>query len=417
MQFSSTSISHDDISRLAYTTKVDMEPHTNRLKLSTFATGSPVIVTAYDAMQLSADMAAPFVQEASFWWLTGIDEPGWKAIIDTTRHHTTLVRPGKSDVHRIFDGETSDAEILARSGAQDIIKASDFEKHLRTLARNHTLAYTVYDKTSHEFVVNPAQRTLHEMLTRIFSSVEDIGQSIHELRAIKSETEIASIKKAIALSVKAFHQVRADFAQYKHEYEAEAEFTKIFRSHNATHAYEPIVAAGSHAVTLHYTANVGRISSKGLVLIDIGARLNGYCADITRTYALSPSIRQRAVHAAVERAHHRIIKLLGPNVLVSEYLMQVDEIMKDALEELELLKDRSDTDTYRRYFPHAISHGLGVDVHDSLGAPRYFRPGMVLTVEPGIYIAEEGIGVRIEDDILITDKGAQNLSRQLPTTL
>lgn len=417
MPCSSILISHDVISQLAYTIKVDMEPHTNRLKLSTFATGSPVIVTAYDAMQLSADMAAPFVQEASFWWLTGLDEPGWKAVIDTTRHYTTLVRPEQSDIHRIFDGETSDAEILARSGAQDIIKSSDFEKYLRTLARNHTLAYTVYDKTSHDFVVNPAQRTLYETLSRVFSSVEDISQSVHELRAIKSETEIAAIKKAIALTVKAFRQVRADLAQYKHEYAIEAEFTKIFRSHNATHAYEPIVAAGSHAVTLHYTANAGRASSKDLVLIDIGARLEGYCADITRTYALNPSARQRAVHAAVQRAHHRIIKLLGPNILVSEYITQVDEVMKDALEELGLLKERDDHDTYRQYFPHAISHGLGVDVHDSLGAPRYFRSGMVLTVEPGIYIPEEGIGVRIEDDILITDKGAQNLSRQLPTTL
>lgn len=394
-----------------------MEPHTNRSKLSTFAAGSPVIVTAYDAMQLSADMSAPFVQEASFWWLTGIDEPGWKAIIDTTRHHTTLVRPERSDIHRIFDGETSDEKILAHSGAQEIIRANDLEQHLRKLARNHTLAYTVYDKSPHEFVVNPAQRLLHEMLTRVFSSVEDIGKSVHELRAIKSDAEIASIKKAIALSVKAFRQVRTDFAQYTHEYEIEAEFTKVFRRHNATHAYEPIVAAGSHAVTLHYTANAGRVSSKDLVLLDIGARIDGYCADITRTYALNPSIRQRAVHGAVERAHRRIIKLLGPNVLVTEYLAQVDEIMKDALEELGLLKDRHDTDTYRQYFPHAISHGLGVDVHDSLGAPRYFRPGMVLTVEPGMYIPEEGIGVRIEDDILITDKGALNLSRRLPTTL
>ncbi|MEO5949279.1 MAG: aminopeptidase P N-terminal domain-containing protein [Candidatus Saccharimonas sp.] len=394
-----------------------MNFHTHRLSLHQFASGSPIVLTAYDSAQLSADMAAPFQQEASFWWAAGIEEAGWKMIIDTTRAHTTLVRPERSDVQRTFDGETSDKDILTRSGADEIIEAQEFEQALRKLARSHTLVYEIYDKTPREFVVNPAQRTLHEMLTRIFASVESIEKHVHELRAIKSEEEIKSIKQAIALTVRAFTEVRKELEGYTHEYEVEAEFTKKFRSSNATHAYEPIVAAGSHAVTLHYTANGSKFGTKDLLLIDIGARMNGYCADITRTYALKPSNRQKQVHAAVVRAHTRIIKLLGPDVLVGDYITKVDEIMKEALIELGLLKDSNDIDTYRRYFPHAISHGLGIDVHDSLGAPRYFRPGMVLTVEPGIYIAEEGIGVRIEDDILITANGAQNLSRRLSTDL
>jgi Xaa-Pro aminopeptidase len=376
-----------------------------------------LVLAAYDVLQQSGDMSAPFLQEACFWWLTGIEEPGWKVLIDGARQHTTLVRPERSETQRIFDGEVDDQDMLARSGADDIIEARDFEQHLRNLARKHPLVYTVYDKTPHEFVLNPAQRNLHDTLTRIFPSVEDIGKQIHELRAIKSDDEIKAIKKAVGLTVKTFAAIRADLAEYTHEYELEAEFTKQFRHVNAQHAYEPIVAAGAHAVTLHYTANAGRIGAKDLMLIDIGARVNGYCADITRTYARNPTKRQRAVHAAVERAHQRIIALLGPDVLVGEYLREVDEIMKDALQEVGLLNDRSDNDTYRRYFPHAISHGLGVDVHDSLGAPRYFRPGMVLTVEPGIYLPEEGIGVRIEDDILITAQGNENLSRRLSTSL
>jgi len=394
-----------------------MNFQSHRNALHQFAAGSPVVLTAYDALQLSADMATPFLQEACFWWMTGVEEPGWKLILETARNHATLVRPERSDTQRTFEGETSDADVLKRSGADEIIDARDFEQRLRSLARTHTLAYTVYDKTPHDFVVNPAQRILNEILTRIFPSVESIETHIHELRAIKSEDEIKIIKQAIALTVRTFEEVRKELPRYAHEYEVEAEFTKQFRSNNATAAYEPIVAAGSHAVTLHYTANGSKFGSKDLLLIDIGARVRGYCADITRTYAVNPSKRQRQVHAAVVRAHTRIIKLLGPDLLVSEYISDVDEIMKDALEEVELLKDRSDTDTYRRYFPHAVSHGLGVDVHDSLGAPRYFKSGMVVTVEPGIYIPEEGIGVRIEDDILITNSGAQNLSRRLSTDL
>lgn len=394
-----------------------MDIRARRAQLYATTGGSLVVMTAYDAMQLSADMAAPFLQESCFWWLTGVEEPGWKVIIDGTRKHMTLVKPERSEVQRIFEGETPDSEIVARSGADEIIEARDFEHYLRDLARKHPLVYTAYDKTSYEFVLNPAPRNLYDMLTRIFTSVEDVTAQIHELRAIKSDAEIAAVKKAIALSVNAFREIRDDLARYKYEYEVEAEFTKIFRSHNALHAYEPIVAAGAHAVILHYTANAGRIAARDMVLIDIGARVGGYCADITRTYALNPTKRQRAVHAAVERAHQRIVTCLGPDVLVRDYLHKVDEIMKDALQEVGLLTDRGDNDTYRRYFPHAISHGLGVDVHDSLGAPRYFRPGMILTVEPGIYIPEEGVGVRIEDDILITTDGVENMSRRLPTSL
>ena len=152
--------------------------------------------------------------------------------------------------------------------------------------------------------------------------------------------------------------------------------------------------------------------------MDVGATVDGYAADITRTYAKgTPTNRQREIHQAVEAAHHDIIKLLEPELPVEEYIRSVDARMKQALKDVGLLKDEGDNETYRKYFPHAISHGLGIDVHDSLGGARYFEPGMVLTVEPGIYIPEEGIGVRIEDDILITKTGYQNLSGKLATTL
>jgi Xaa-Pro aminopeptidase len=154
------------------------------------------------------------------------------------------------------------------------------------------------------------------------------------------------------------------------------------------------------------------------VLLDIGARSGGYAADITRTYAYGdPTKRQIEIHAAVQAAHHAIIKLITPNLAVEEYQREVDCIMIDALLSVGLMADRDDTDNYHKYFPHAISHGLGVDVHDSLGGPQFLQLGMVLTVEPGIYIPEEGIGVRIEDDILVTDSGNVNLSARLSTDL
>jgi Xaa-Pro aminopeptidase len=119
----------------------------------------------------------------------------------------------------------------------------------------------------------------------------------------------------------------------------------------------------------------------------------------------------------VASAQKEIIALIEPNMPTSEYLKSDDDIMKKALISLGLLEDSTDEKAYRRYCPHSIGHGLGVDVHDPLGAPRLLEPGMVMTVEPGIYIAEEGIGVRIEDDILVTPEGHRNLSASLPTTL
>ncbi len=149
--------------------------------------------------------------------------------------------------------------------------------------------------------------------------------------------------------------------------------------------------------------------------MDVGAFYGGYAADISRTYVKGePTKRQAAVHQAVEVAHHRIIKLIEPMLSVEEYQRSVDKIMKEALDSIGL---QSDDTGLRKYFPHAISHGLGIDVHDSLGAPKYFETNMVLTVEPGIYIPEENIGVRIEDDILVTANGRKNLSAALSTGL
>ena len=260
---------------------------------------------------------------------------------------------------------------------------------------------------------------MQRRLKKIFAEVRDCRQDLAELRAIKQSHEIDAMKKAIGLTVDAFADAKKKLPTLSAEYEVEAEFTYNFgKAGGAKHAYDPIVASGKNACTLHYNHNNASLQKNSLLLIDIGARVEGYAADITRTYAIGqPTKRQIAVHRAVETAHKAIIGLLRPGLTVTKYQAQVDTIMQDALMSLDLLKDRTDQVTYRKYFPHAISHGLGIDVHDSLGRPSELQTGMVLTVEPGIYIPEESIGVRIEDDILITDTGHVNLSGSLSTSL
>ncbi len=391
----------------------------NRERFVELIHGGIAVVTAYAALQRSNDASFPFEQEANFWWLTGISEPDWWAIIDGQRHKTLLVRPFVSQVHQLFDGSLGDEAALKTSGAYEVLSQDDALAMLRDMAKHHSVVYALGEPPYSEhfdFVQNPAPKRTWAMLERIFSKVNDCQLDLAKLRAIKQPEEIKAIQKAINLTIDGFELVKSKLSDFSYEYELEAEFDYLFRRHGAQgHAYDPIVAAGKNACTLHYVANRERLKKPGLVLLDIGARLNGYAADISRTYAIGPvSKRQQQVHAAVEGAHHQIIGLIKPGIGLRDYFEQVDHIMKDALQSLDLLKTPDD---YRRYFPHSVSHGLGVDVHDSLGRPEVLKAGMVLTVEPGIYIPEEAIGVRIEDDILVTDTGHRNLSKKLSTSL
>jgi len=393
----------------------------NRQQLAKKTSGYLIILPAYSAMQRGNDAAHVFEQEANFWYLSGINEPDWWLIIDGPRHKSWLVAPDIDDVHRVFDGGLMSNEALALSGVNEVIPRKECEALLRDLAKKHSVVFTLGEhpyRDHFSFVENPAQKKLTAVLERIFNAVQDCRKDLAQLRAIKQPEEIASMKKAIRLTTDAFSHVKEVLPSLKYEYEVEAEFDYYFKKHGAHHAYDPIVASGAHACTLHYSTNSAKLKNNSLLLMDIGARHGGYSADVTRTYALGTATKRHIeIHRAVENAHKEIIALLKPGLSVSLYHDRVETIMKQALVSVGLMKNSEDGQSYRTYFPHAVSHGLGIDTHDALGAPEYFKTGMVLTVEPGIYIPKEGIGVRIEDDILITKTGHDNLSGRLSTGL
>ena len=392
----------------------------DRRRILSSKINAPIVLTAHGSMQAKSDMAYKFTQEPSFLYFTGIDDQNWKLIFDTKSWH--LVRPSVSTTQQIFDGSLSDDEAKQASGVTSVISPQDFKEMLKSLAHTHSRVATIGEdpmKKYYEFAQNPAQASLRRLLRSHFSEIVDCRDAVRKMRAIKSDEEIALMRKAIDVTIEAFAQVKNNLAHYSHEYQIEAYFNSAFRETGAQgHAYDPIVAAGAHACTLHYAKNQAALPSNGLVLIDIGAQYGGYAADITRTYALGePTARESQVHKSVEAAHKKITSLIKPGLSFAAYHSQVDEIMKHALIELGLIKSEKDDASYRKYFPHAVGHGLGIDVHESLGGYDEFKPGMVLTVEPGIYIPEDGIGVRIEDDILVTASGNENLSADLPTSL
>lgn len=369
----------------------------------------PIFIAANDAVQDDRD-SSRFRQEANFFYLTGIDEPGWVVAIDATE--SVLFAPSVSDTHALFDGSVSWGDIRRTSGIAIILPMSQFDDFVAQMAVSHSKVTTLLDdpqKDYYDFALNQAPLRLQQCLGDKFETVVDCRRNLARLRAIKSPAEISLIEQAIAITTTSFEAIKQSLPAITYEYEIDAQLSYDFRhSGSAGHAYAPIVAAGGNACTLHYGENNSEIKEGDFVLVDAGTQVEGYAADITRTFARGAvSDRQRAIHEAVQRAHAAIIALIAPGVSFKDYHAQVDEIMKQALASVKLLRSKDD---YRRYFPHAVSHGLGLNVHDSLGGYDAFEPGMVLTVEPGIYIPEESIGVRIEDDVLVTSDGHRNLS-------
>jgi Xaa-Pro aminopeptidase len=204
-----------------------------------------------------------------------------------------------------------------------------------------------------------------------------------------------------------------------HEYEVDAALTAQFRRAGATHGFDPIVAAGKNTCVLHHPLPKDPFVQNDWLLLDIGAEAGCYPADITRTIPIgNPSARHIQVYEAVQRMHEYSFNLLHDGIPAKEYMQRSYQNVGHELKKLGLISEiKMDNTSVFKYMPHAVSHGLGVDVHDPLGRPETLVENMALTVEVGIYIPDEGIGVRLEDDVVITKTGAVNLSAALPIAL
>ena len=389
----------------------------NRRALQSKVNSSLIVIAGNDEVHRKADAAFNFVQDANFYYVTGIKEAGWTLLIVDGKD--ILVSPNRSDIQTLFDGSISLETVTATSGVKTIISRSEYISKLADFSTQHQSVGTIASDPHQKyygFSPNTGPEKSRKKLIKLFENIEDIRPILAKLRSIKQPEEVEKMKQAAMISAAAFESVKEKIHDFKKENEIAAQLHyDFYRKSAGGHAYDPIVAGGKNACTLHYVANDQTLPTNGLVLIDAGVQYEEYAADITRTYATgTPTDRQREVHAIVEQAHIAIIDLIKPGVSLKEYSDQSDVIMKEAVQSLGLYKTEADV---RKYFPHAVSHGLGIDVHESLGGYKDFQPGMVLTVEPGIYIPEEGIGVRIEDDILVTSNGNENLTASLSTSL
>lgn len=397
----------------------------NRLRLRELFTGTaPIVISANGLLQRGADSGYGFSQDANFWYLTGLDDPDLVLVMDRDKEY--LIVPGRDANREAFDGAVDREQLVRCSGINTIYSDEEGWQQLAGRAKKVKHVATIAPPPAYVdhygLYTNPARAAMIAKLKEHNEDLQllDLGPHLARMRMIKQPAELVAIQAAIDITLASLKDAfrPAKLGKYAYEYELEAEIGYGFRRRGATdHAFAPIVAGGARACTLHNVANEAPLSSDELVVADVGAEVEHYAADITRTISLSaPSRRQQAVHAAVLETQEYAIGLLKPGVLLVNYEHDVEHFLGEKLRELGLVKTISH-DNVRAFCPHATSHFLGLNVHDIGDYERPLEPGVVLTVEPGIYIREEAIGVRIEDDILITEKGSRNLSRKLPREL
>lgn len=394
----------------------------NRDRLQAEIKAKLTVIAANGLLQRSADTTFPFRQDSNFWYLTGVEEPDFLLIISGER--TFLIAPKRDDHRDQWDGAIDKKLIKQKSGIDDVYEHYDGWSKLDQLIKTYKKVHTITPAEAYldhfGFYANPARGALLSALTKHKKlEMVDIRKQIARLRQVKQGPEIEALRQAIGITAAALNLVSKKIKSYKYEYEVSADITREFLRLGATgHAYQPIIAGGRNAATIHYVDNNQPLESGELLLLDVGAEVSNYSADITRTYATGRSTkRQRDVAAAVRRVHKEALRLLKPGVDMRTYEQQIDAFMAVQLKGLGLLEDVTDKRRLKKYYPHLASHFLGLDTHDAADYNRPLEPGMVLTVEPGIYIPEENIGIRIEDNILITKTGNEVLSAALPSRL
>ena len=391
------------------------------------------------------DVEHPYRADSDLFWLTGFEEPEAVAVLSTEGKPLTLfVRPRDRE-REVWTGRRAGVDgAQAAFGADQAFTIDELDKELPALLGSAGTLFYRLGAVDPAFDVRIA-RTLQMLRMRSRAGaaapprLEDPGQIVHELRLRKSPEELRALRKAVELTRKAHLAAMAAGQPGSHEYELQALLEREFRGGGGRGwGYYPIVAAGANATVLHYNDNSDRIREGDLVLIDAGAEADLYTADVTRTFPASGRFTapQRAAYSLVLAAADHAIAAARPGETLDALHEGAVRILTEGMVRLGLLAGDVDQlikdNAYRRYYMHRTSHWLGLDVHDAGdyrgrdGGPRRLEPGMVFTVEPGLYVAPDddkappelrGVGIRIEDDILVTEGGHQNLTAEIPRTL
>lgn len=403
----------------------------NRQRLAArLAPNSLVVVHANDLLPANADATLPMVANSDLFYLTGVEQEETVLLLAPDafeeKHREILFVRETSDLLKVWEGAKHTKEEATKlTGIKTVKWLTELPAILRGLMCEAEHVYLNSNEHRRAVVevetrdVRLARRLMHEHPLHDYRRLAPL---MHELRVVKSPEEIELLKQACAITRKGFLRVLKKTKPGRWEHEIEAEFAHEFIRNRARFAYTPIIAAGANSNVLHYIANDQRMKQGQVLLLDVGASYANYNADLTRTIPVSGrfSRRQKQVYNAVLRVTRAMIDAARPGVLHRDWQKQSQALMNEELLGLGLLKRSEikkqdpDNPACRKYFMHGLGHPLGLDVHDVGILSKPFAPGWMLTVEPGIYLPEEGFGVRLENDILVTDGAPVDLMADIP---
>jgi Xaa-Pro aminopeptidase len=392
---------------------------------------SVAVFNSSDVMPTSADGTHGFIQQTDLFYLSGIDQEDSTLVIcpdaKEDKFREILFVKETNDKIALWEGHKySQDEARAVSGIRSVHWNHEFENIFNPLVfESDNIYLNTNEHLRADGRVETRDARFLKWCRKLFPlhHYRRLAPIMHDLRAVKSTPEVALIKKACRITDKTFRRLLNFIKPGVWEFEIEAEiYHEFLRNRSRGPAFQTIVASGADSCTLHYVKNDKQCRDGDLVLIDFGAEYANYAADVTRTVPVSGqfSKRQKDVYNAVLKVQKAAIRLLEPGKRIDEFSREVGEVMEAELIRLNLLKaaevkkQSADQPLYKRYFPHGTSHHLGLDVHDYGNRYREFEPGMVFTCEPGIYINDEGIGIRIENDILISKDGPVDLTAGVP---
>lgn len=395
----------------------------NRRKLLNIIGNNDLLVlTGNGLLQKNADEPHSFKQDGNFWYITGVTIA--ESIYVNCKNEEFIILPKRSDYLNIFDGTFNTNEVSKVSGVKQVLDHEEGWQKLEEIVKKQKVINTLSPPPEfidvYGFYVNPAKSNLFIRLRQINQEFEakDINVVLRNMRMVKQKEELAAIRKAIEVTGNAIDKVKSNLVNLKYEYEIEALITYEFRKNGATgHSFSPIVSSGKNATILHHNSNNGELNTNELIQLDIGAEVDNYAADISRVISINePNKRQKQIYDAVLEVQNYAIGLVRPGLIKKDLEISVHKFMGQKLIELGLIKQNIPDEVYK-YYPHAVSHFMGYDVHDFGNYDNPLETGVVLTIEPGIYIPEEQIGIRIEDDILVSESGNENMSSKITRVL
>ena len=395
---------------------------------------SIAIFVSNDEMPSNGDAIYPFKQNSDLYWFTGIVQEDSMLILfpdhpdPKYREVLVLVRP--NELKEKWDGKRLRAEEgKSISGISSIIWLDTADTLLQTwihLAKNIYLGSNENDRKSSS-IATRQYRFIEECKRKYpLHQYQRSASILKELRSVKTAEEVEVVQKAIDITHQAFNRVMKFIRPGVFEFEVEAEILHSFLFQRATGpAYGSIIASGGNACTLHYVSNDQECRDGDMILMDFGAEYGGYNADLTRSIPVNGrfSKRQKEVYNACLHLHQFAKSLLKPGTIINEYHQQVGQEADKIFQKIGLLSKADiknatrENPAYWKYLYHGISHHLGVDVHDVGTRTEPLRAGMLLTVEPGIYIEEEKLGIRIENNVWLTKNGNKDLMKNIPITV